>query len=289
MIYYYVFVYLYVYDSGISTIRMFTFACVCVCTFMMDIRKCCNTRTHKALSCCVYVSVDMNLRYDACIVTVYWRYSMYIRVRVIHFQSQNDLPMVALPQHCFDLRLFSHDGIFEHIVPTRDLPWNFLDSRCVPSSLAIEKMLGVGRGATSPCHGFDDLTCLPWFAHISPFLHEKYWSESMFTFSFFWILRINVFYESFFVQLLGSPTLNMQVWLVRLALLPLANSILWVIVANLGCSICIRLRLQRRALRHPGQPSPVICSCYMKLLLKMSHDKSSKSRMPVKSLQIYRI
>ena len=91
------------------------------------------------------------------------------------------------------------------------------------------------------------------------------------------------------MQLLGSPTLNrpvnfcptisgpfppwvhsMQVWLVRLALLPLANSILWVIVANLGCSICIRLRLQRRALRHPGQPSPVmefleaIWSCCLK-------------------------
>eukprot|EP00434_Breviolum_minutum_P018705 symbB.v1.2.016507.t1/scaffold1211.1/size131413/5 len=42
------------------------------------------------------------------------------------------------------------------------------------------------------------------------------------------------------------------VWLIRLALLPLANSILWVIMANLGCSICIRLRLQRRALIHPG-------------------------------------
>jgi len=43
-----------------------------------------------------------------------------------------------------------------------------------------------------------------------------------------------------------------QVWIVRLALLPLANSMLWVMLANLGCSICMRLRLQRRILNHPG-------------------------------------
>lgn len=42
------------------------------------------------------------------------------------------------------------------------------------------------------------------------------------------------------------------VWIVRLALLPLANSMLWVMLANLGCSICMRLRLQRRILNHPG-------------------------------------
>jgi hypothetical protein len=43
-----------------------------------------------------------------------------------------------------------------------------------------------------------------------------------------------------------------QVWIVRLALLPLAKSMLWVMLANLGCSICMRLRLQRRILNHPG-------------------------------------
>lgn len=41
-------------------------------------------------------------------------------------------------------------------------------------------------------------------------------------------------------------------WIVRLALLPLANSMLWVMLANFGCSICMRLRLQRRILNHPG-------------------------------------
>lgn len=86
-----------------------------------------------------------------------------------------------------------------------------------------------------------------------------------------------------------------QVWLIRLALLPLANSILWVIMANLGCSICIRLRLQRRALIHPGQPFPVdfFSWSYMKLLLKMSHQKIFRNLECqwnlMKSLQIYRI
>ena len=43
-----------------------------------------------------------------------------------------------------------------------------------------------------------------------------------------------------------------EAWIVRLALLPLANSMLWVMLANFGCSICMRLRLQRRILNHPG-------------------------------------
>lgn len=56
-----------------ASVSLCVFACVVVQMLLWSILgKCCNTQKHKALSCCVYVSVDMN-RYDECITWQYCR------------------------------------------------------------------------------------------------------------------------------------------------------------------------------------------------------------------------